>query len=452
MMVGKDKIEKLAKGVFTKFPKKRIHMTFISYRTSVTKFSGNDVNHHVDEVNQKVYVTLALGKRLGLVSTNQVSHRILNDIVAQAETIARQQKETPGFTGFIKTKHSNYEKTAAFHTRTGNLSPHKRIEIAKFLIDSAKAAKNQAFGIVANGFLEVGVVNSAGTDAYSRISFTHSSIVLKKDYKTIYGEVTSSLAENLKYERMIQRLIETLNSTGVEKTSIKKGRYKVIIAPEAMFDIIKLLSKGFRANSYHEDQSFLKHKLGEKVFSKALNIYDDPSCEDLFPFPFDMEGTIKKPLKIIENGILKNVLYDTITAKRFNAKPTGHGCIMPLPGGMPYHLIMQPGETQLDEILKKHNKIIFINKFQDLHFTDYSKGNISGITRNFSVIYDNGKEKEILTPMIFNGNIIEMFNNIVDISKESEVVGKPLGIDVIFPKVSKLPYTVIKDVLLIPFV
>jgi len=68
-----------------------------------------------------------------------------------------------------------------------------------------------------------------------------------------------------------------------------------------------------------------KGKIGEKIGSDELNVFDDPTIkESLGWYYFDDEGVETKKTTLVENGILKNHMQNRETAKIFNTPSTGN--------------------------------------------------------------------------------------------------------------------------------
>ena len=68
-----------------------------------------------------------------------------------------------------------------------------------------------------------------------------------------------------------------------------------------------------------------KGKIGEKIGSEKLNVFDDPTIkESLGWYYFDDEGVKTKKTTLVENGVLKNHMQNRETAKIFNTQPTGN--------------------------------------------------------------------------------------------------------------------------------
>ena len=68
-----------------------------------------------------------------------------------------------------------------------------------------------------------------------------------------------------------------------------------------------------------------KGKIGEKIGSEKLNVFDDPTIkESLGWYYYDDEGVQTKKTTLVENGVLKNHMQNRETSQIFNSPPTGN--------------------------------------------------------------------------------------------------------------------------------
>lgn len=68
-----------------------------------------------------------------------------------------------------------------------------------------------------------------------------------------------------------------------------------------------------------------KGKIGEKIGSEKLNVFDDPTIkESLGWYYFDDEGVETKKTTLVKNGVLKNHMQNRETAEIFNTPSTGN--------------------------------------------------------------------------------------------------------------------------------
>jgi PmbA protein len=101
--------------------------------------------------------------------------------------------------------------------------------------------------------------------------------------------------------------------------------------------------------------SFLKDKLGQQVFAKAITITDEPHRKrGLGSSPFDDEGVANKSANIIDAGVLTTWLLNTASAKQLGLETTGHasrGLAGP-PGVSVSNLTLQPGDRDQAALMR----------------------------------------------------------------------------------------------------
>ena len=100
--------------------------------------------------------------------------------------------------------------------------------------------------------------------------------------------------------------------------------------------------------------SFLKDRLGQPVFAKAVRVTDDPHRRrGLGSSPFDDEGVANGPLSLIDDGVLTTWLLNASSARQLGLATTGHasrGLAGP-PGVGPTNLTLEPGTRSRAELM-----------------------------------------------------------------------------------------------------
>jgi PmbA protein len=93
--------------------------------------------------------------------------------------------------------------------------------------------------------------------------------------------------------------------------------------------------------------SFLKDKLGQRIFAPGVVIRDDPHrVRGLGSSPFDDEGVVNGPHNLIDDGVLTTWLLNASSARQLGLATTGHasrGLASP-PGVSVSNLTFQPGD------------------------------------------------------------------------------------------------------------
>ena len=124
-----------------------------------------------------------------------------------------------------------------------------------------------------------------------------------------------------------QKAVQLLNAKPV-----KEEKSKVVMNP----DFVSLLTHEILGHPSEADRvlgkemawaggSWWKNKLGEKIGSDQLNVFDDPTIkESLGWYYFDDEGVETSKTELVEHGILKNHMQNRETASVFRTTPTGN--------------------------------------------------------------------------------------------------------------------------------
>ncbi|MGN9776422.1 TldD/PmbA family protein [Micromonospora sp. H33] len=125
-----------------------------------------------------------------------------------------------------------------------------------------------------------------------------------------------------------------------DPVELSPGRYEVVLEPAAVADLLQNLSfYGFNGKRYGERQSFAQP--GTAQFDPAVTLVDDPLGGS--GLPFDVEGTPRGPVTLVDAGTTRAVAHDRRTAAEVGTVSTGHA----VPGGatwgpMPRNLRLSP--------------------------------------------------------------------------------------------------------------
>lgn len=217
---------------------------------------------------------------------------------------------------------------------------------------------------------------------------------------------------------------------GIESISLEPGNYTVILEPLAIGDLLTYMSYyGFSAKSIQNATGFFVGKLGNKVFKDNITIIDDINNTNTFAFPFDFEGYERIPLKIIEKGYVKELAYDVHSSVVDKVKTTGHSVGNINIGGYACNLVMDSGESTIDELIQSVEKGVLISRFHYIDIVDSRKAIFSALIRDGAFLIEDGEIKKGIKNMRFTDNMFNIFNNIVGISKERKKVQNFLGVN-----------------------
>ena len=157
-----------------------------------------------------------------------------------------------------------------------------------------------------------------------------------------------------------------------------------------------------------------KGKIGEKIGSEKLNVFDDPTIkESLGWYYYDDEGVKTSKTTLVEKGVLKNHMQNRETAQIFDAVPTGNMRatsyrFMPLIR-MACTCIGN-GDYDVDEMIKEVKSGYLISNMK-IPSIDMKRYNWS-ISCQYAQKIENGEISDLLRDVIVMGIAPEFFESI----------------------------------------
>ena len=147
-----------------------------------------------------------------------------------------------------------------------------------------------------------------------------------------------------------ERAVERLNPRKVETTQVP-----VVFDPRVASSLVGHLASAINGSAIARKTSFLKDKLGERLFRPGIRIIDDPLRKrGLRSRPFDGEGVAGKPLAVIEDGVLDVLvsrLRDRARARPRHHRPRAARRLVGAVAGRRPICISKPGTQSPDELI-----------------------------------------------------------------------------------------------------
>ena len=133
-----------------------------------------------------------------------------------------------------------------------------------------------------------------------------------------------------------------------DPVELAPGRYTVILEPAAVLDILGFLFYDFSATAVDDKRSCLSERLGKQLLGKNITITDDAFHPEQLGTAFDGEGLPRQRVTLVDQGVIKNLVYSRRSAKKARTKPTGHGFALPNEyGEAPMNLVVAGGNSSL---------------------------------------------------------------------------------------------------------
>ncbi len=209
-----------------------------------------------------------------------------------------------------------------------------------------------------------------------------------------------------------ERIGRRAGERAVERVNPRKvatKRVPVVFDRRVAGGLIGHLAGAINGSAVARKTSFLRDKLGERLFAPGIRIVDDPlRRRGLRSRPFDGEGVAGRPLAIVEDGVLKTWLLDCATARELDLATTGHAqrgvSSSPSPG--PSNLHLEPGPQSPEALIADIAEGFYVTELIGMGVNqvngDYSRG-----ATGFWI--ENGQRTYPVSEVTIAGNLVDMF-------------------------------------------
>ncbi|MBQ8340905.1 MAG: TldD/PmbA family protein [Clostridia bacterium] len=260
---------------------------------------------------------------------------------------------------------------------------------------------------------EMSLANSKGLSLSHRtgMRYTYAEAIVNDGKEPSFG---SAFAATLEPDDIAEKATkEALARLGAG--TVKTGTYDVIFEAPQVRSLLGTFAGIFSGKNAMLGLSLLAGKEGETIAADCLTLVDDPFYpENTVQMPFDAEGVATKEKNLIENGVLKTLLYDLTYAKKAGKTTTGNakrGSIADPVSIAPYCLRIAPGAYTPDSLREKMGNGLYITELKGLH------AGADDVTGDFSIesagfLVENGKVTKPVHTFTVAGNFFQLLKSI----------------------------------------
>jgi predicted Zn-dependent protease len=181
---------------------------------------------------------------------------------------------------------------------------------------------------------------------------------------------------------------------------------------------------GFGSKTFQEKTSFMADRIGKKIMGQNISIYDDGNDDSAIAFPFDFEGVAKKKVNLVQKGVAKSVVYDSITANKDKVKSTGHALTPDVAeGALALNLFIKAGTSSKKKMIESCERGLLVTRFHYINgLLDTRNALMTGMTRDGTFWIEDGKIQNGVKNLRFTESMLKAFSNAEQISRDRKIV------------------------------
>jgi PmbA protein len=436
-MLTKDQ----AASIFSKIRKlssaDEVEVIFYGGKTALTRFANNVIHQNVAEENYGVSVRTVFSGRTARATSNKLDDESLKHVVEASENLSKVQHPDPDLLPVADPRESNAATALSRHfAQTAALTPQDRAEGVKKIVGVASKHKLTTAGIFSSAETIEGIFNSRGIARWHAQTSSEISITMLAEKSSGWQKSNSPDVRNLNAEELGEIAAQkAVNSANPQE--LPAGKYTVILEPAAVLDMAGFMFWDFGGLAILDQRSFLTNRVETKLFGDNINIWEDVSHPLQSGSPYDGEGMARQRVQLVENGVVKRLVYARATAEKMKKSehkdgvgavgPTGHG--FPLPnevGEAPMNIVFgasaQP--KTVDQMIASTERGVLVTRLWYIREVDPYEKILTGMTRDGTFYVENGKAKHGILNFRFNESLINMFSNVEEMGTPVRASGE----------------------------
>jgi predicted Zn-dependent protease len=397
-------------------------------RSLLLRFAGNRPTQSTAIDDLTVELSVVVDGHIGRAATNETDPDALTEcaaravLVAEAGAAATRPQSYPGFQApdSVQPHHGHDRATAALDAAGGG---------AALATAFATAERHglEAHGVWTVAEDERAVATRSGgvldrtTDALMKV------ICLAPGGRSGYASRAAVAEAEIAAEPLAERAAAKALAPGPLE-ELPPGDYPVVLEARAVGALLDLLGEtALDGLAYGEGRGALVGRLGHEVAAPAINLADSPRSPATLPRAFDAEGTSKRPLALIEDGVARGVVHDNRSAALLGTESTGHAVA---PGGddegpRPTNLVLAGGgAADLDELCAPIERGVYVTRLWYENVVRPKETLITAVTRDGTFLIEDGKVARPLRDLRLTDSVLGILARVEDLTAGQELTSE----------------------------
>jgi PmbA protein len=385
------------------------------------------------KVQSGVGIRVALGKRIGFSCTSNLSEQPMKQTIEKALNIAHAKEEDPRFSSFPSM--GTYQKVKGIADKEVKDSEiehliEKGMTVAEAMRDYDKRVQAGSGTITYIAYSRA-IANSSGADMEETETVVDARVSsMAKSDGDVAGVDYLELARNSK-DVNFEQLGTTVSKLCVDQLARKPIETKtmdLILHSYAVGDLFShTIHPAFMGDNLQRNRTPFANKLGKKIFPDLISIEDNGVLEKGYASQsFDDEGNPRRSTPLIEGGVIKSFLYDSIWANQAGTESTGNSCRKDNTGLRTYgseptietsNIVVKPGTKDLEKLISEVDEGILAYTVIGAHTSNAMTGAFS-IAAQTAFKIEHGEISYPIKEAMLGTDIVQLLGKTVDVGSD----------------------------------
>lgn len=381
-------------------------------RSAITRYARSQIHQNAlaDEVH--VHARAVVRGALGVVTTNGLEADALHRALAGAAELAGHVPANADWPGLADPEHISAPRS--FDDATGRADPAEQARAIGAITAAADRAGFRSAGTHQIEVTEDAVANTRGVALYAPAAMAYLRALVQSDVGSGYAEDLAARVGALDAADVAERAIAKCELDRGRR-ALPPGDHEAVFEELAVAEILRVVSlTGLGAQSVREGRSFMAGRIGEQVTGPRFTLHDDALDPRTLGVAFDVEGTPKRRVTLVERGVARGPVYDRTTAKQLGMRSTGHAADPSryARGGHAGTLTMLGGDATREELIASVRRGVLITRFHYTNIPDPRRAVMTGTSRDGTFLIEDGRITAALANVRFTMSALDLFAGI----------------------------------------
>lgn len=353
-----------------------------------TRFAQNAITQHIAGDNIDIDIEVAYENKTGRCSINQTDEAALLAMIKTAEEMAIINEPDPEY--IESAKAAEYPKVHNAMDATLNLTPEQMVEIIRKSILNGEQHGATVSGMTEKHHLEVFSNTKNGFQGqYDLTDFGHS-MTIKKDHIETKVSFASKDFACFNLDKEIATLNEQLASLS-NPQPFDAEKIPVIIRPAALWEFYMFMMWMMNRRQADEGLTAFTDQLGKKFLGDKFSLLSTLSIPEIIASPYSWDHVVARETYWVRDGVVETMPTPRYWAKMKNLTPAS-----------PFNIYIPGDNTTEEEMMKLVPRGLIVNRFWYIRPVDMKAGELTGMTRDGVLYFEDGKVKHAVNNLRFN--------------------------------------------------
>jgi predicted Zn-dependent protease len=395
----------------------------VGEQSGFARFAAGEVHQPtlIDDVT--VQIRVVSGGRSAAAITNRTDDEGLAALARRAAEAAASASPDPDLPP--PAPPADFPDVEGYDEETAALGSADQARLAEAAI--AASGDFGLYGFFTSGVSDLAIASTTGLRAAERTTDATCMTLAAVDGASGYATRTAWRAAELDPGAVAKEAVEKAARTH-GAVDAPPSRYRAVLEPYAIAELLYYTAFDmFNGLALLEERSWFAGRIGERALDPKVTLVDDALDPLGLPRAFDFEGTAKQRVVLVEQGVIRDTVWDRATASRAGRASTGHA--LPVAsrseGAFASAVAMSPGEAEsTDELAELVGDGIYVTRLHYLGVVNSREGVVTGMTKDGTFRIRDGKVAEPLVNLRFTVSMPELLADVPGLTRETLLVNQ----------------------------